>query len=182
MVIELGPNTFKPRLSPIQLLLLVQLENSPKYGYEMLKTIRDELNGVWVPQTGTIYPAIKSLEKNKLIKKYDKEGVDFYNITEDGRNWLINIPNHQKQNMMFAIKYLTSIIKLSSLNLKKNTLKSMIGVDDNLLNFTKVFITILDDDIDKEWKLAILEKLSKNYENSLKLISETIEIIKVSDC
>jgi DNA-binding PadR family transcriptional regulator len=181
MVIELGPNSFKPKLSPIQLLLLVQLENSPKYGYEMLKTIREELDGVWIPKTGTIYPAIKSLEKNKLIIKYEKEGVDFYNITENGRNWLINIPNHQKQNMDFAIKYMKSIIKLSSPKLKEITIKSMIENDDILINFMQVIITVLNEDIDKNLKLSILKKISKNYEISLKIIKENMNKIEERD-
>ena len=175
MVIELGPNAFKPRLSPIQLLLLVQLEHSPKYGYEMLKTIREELDGVWVPKTGTIYPAIKSLEKHKLIKKYDKEGTDFYKITEEGRDWLLNIPVNQKQNMVFTTKYLTSITKLSSPNLKNNLLKSMIGTDDEHINFFNFIIKILDEDVDKELKLNILKQISRSYENNLKKVSEMIE-------
>lgn len=175
MVIELGPNAFKPRLSPIQLLLLVQLENSPKYGYEMLKTIREELNGVWVPKTGTIYPALKSLEKHKLINKYEKDGVDFYNITDEGSDWLLNIPVHQKQNMMFAVKYMISIIKLSSLNLKKSVLTSMIGTDEEQLNFMNVVIKLLDDDIDKELKLTFLKQISKNFNNNLKKVNNMIE-------
>jgi DNA-binding PadR family transcriptional regulator len=177
MVIELGPQTFKPRISPIQLLLLVQLENSPKYGYEMLKTIREELNGVWVPKTGTIYPALKSLEKHKLIKKYDKDGVDFYKITDEGLDWLLNVPVHQKQNMMFAVKYMTSIIKLSSPNLKKSALTSIIEADGEQINFMNVIIKLLDDDVDKELKITFLKQISKNFNNNLKKVNKIIEEI-----
>jgi len=177
MVIGLSPNAFRPRLSPIQLLLLIQLDNSPKYGYEMLKTIREELNGVWVPKTGTIYPAIKSLEKNKLIMKYDKDGVDFYTITDEGKNWLVNIPAHQKQNMMFAVKYLTSIIKLSSPSLKKSALTSIIGSDDDLFEFMNILIKLIEEETDEKLKLTILKKLSNSYENGLNKINKMIENI-----
>ena len=54
-------------ISPIQLLLLVQMKHGPKYGYEMLTNIREEFNGVWEPQTGTIYPALKNLESKGLM-------------------------------------------------------------------------------------------------------------------
>ena len=174
MVMELGPDFFKPRLSPIQLLLLVQLENSPKYGYEMLKSIRDELNGVWIPKTGTIYPALKSLEKHNLIEKHDKEGVDFYHITDDGRERLLNIPIHQNQNFRFAVKYLTSIVKWASPNLKNITLASMTNFDNEEVNFMEVIINLLSEDVDKDIKSKILRKMSSNFENQLNKVNKMI--------
>jgi DNA-binding PadR family transcriptional regulator len=174
MVMELGPEVFKPRLSPIQLLLLVQLENMPKYGYEMLKTIREELKDVWVPKTGTIYPALRSLEKHNLIEKYDKEGVSFYHITDKGREILLNIPIHQKQNFRFAIKYLTSIVNLASSNLKNITLTSMTTFENDEVNFMEVIINLLKENVDKDIKLKILRKMSTDFENQLNTINKMI--------
>ena len=174
MVMELGPEVFKPRLSPIQLLLLVQLENTPKYGYEMLKTIRDELKDVWIPKTGTIYPALSSLEKHNLIEKHDKGGVSFYHITNEGREILLNIPIHQKQNFRFAVKYLTSIVNLASPNLKNITLTSMANFDNEEVNFMEVIINLLRENVDKELKLKILRKMSSDFENQLSKVNRMI--------
>jgi DNA-binding PadR family transcriptional regulator len=174
MVMELGPDVFRPRLSPIQLLLLVQLENSPKYGYDMLKTIRDELSDVWIPKTGTIYPALKSLEKHKLIEKHDKGGIDFYYITDEGRERLLRIPIHQKQNFRFAVKYLTSIVKWASPNLKNITLASMTNFDNEEVNFLEIMINLLSEDVDNNIKLKILRKMSINLEKQQKKVNEMI--------
>ena len=57
-----------PRMSPLQIMLLIQLEASPKYGYEMLKSIKQAFEGIWEPRTGTIYPALKSLERRALVE------------------------------------------------------------------------------------------------------------------
>jgi len=174
MVMELGPDVFRPRLSPIQLLLLVQLENSPKYGYDILKTIRDELNDVWIPKTGTIYPALKSLEKHNLIEKHDKGGIDFYYITDEGRERLLKIPIHLKHNFRFAVKYLTSIVKWASPNLKNITLASMTNFDNEEVNFMEVIINLLSQDVDKKLKLNILRKMSINLENQQYKVNEMI--------
>ena len=55
------------KLTPIQLLIMIQLLGFPKYGYEILTDLRSGFKGSWEPKTGTIYPALQSLEKRKLI-------------------------------------------------------------------------------------------------------------------
>ena len=62
---NMGP--FMRPVSPLQALLLVQLEEGPKYGYEMFKAIKDEFEGIWEPKTGSIYPVLKSLERRGFV-------------------------------------------------------------------------------------------------------------------
>ena len=54
--------------------MLVLLENKPLYGYELLKVLRDRFEGVWTPQTGTVYPALKRLEE--LLAKTAEAGLE----------------------------------------------------------------------------------------------------------
>ena len=91
-----------PKTSPLQILLLIQLETSPKYGYEMLKLIKEAFEGVWEPKTGTLYPALKSLEKRGLVDTQNRDGVDFYLITIKGQKFLQQIGKHQKRSMKFS--------------------------------------------------------------------------------
>jgi len=72
-------------VSPLQILLLTQLEDGSKYGYEMLKQLKDEFEGTWIPKTGTVYPALKSLQKKGFVDTRDMDGTDFYHITEEGK-------------------------------------------------------------------------------------------------
>ena len=55
------------KVSPIQIMIMVQLLETPKYGYDILTNLRDDFEGVWEPKTGTVYPALKTLEKKGLI-------------------------------------------------------------------------------------------------------------------
>jgi len=49
------------RISPSQLIMLVKLADRPMYGYELLKALREDYQGVWDPQTGAVYPALRRL-------------------------------------------------------------------------------------------------------------------------
>jgi len=72
------------RISPFQSVMLIHLRKKPMYGYEMLRTLRDDFEGVWSPQTGTIYPALKRLEERGLILAEKRDGTEYYSITEKG--------------------------------------------------------------------------------------------------
>src|SRR5512138_1187112 len=99
-----------PRMSPLQIMLLIQLEASPKYGYEMLKSIKQAFEGIWEPRTGTIYPALKSLERRALVETQVRDGVDFYHITSLGRKLLLDIGSQQALNMKFSNKFIEILV------------------------------------------------------------------------
>src|SRR5665647_1309912 len=77
------------RISPPQFLMLVILRKSPMYGYEVLKVLREEFQGFWEPQTGAIYPALKRLEEQKLILSDVKDGKEYYSLTAEGKEWMV---------------------------------------------------------------------------------------------
>jgi DNA-binding PadR family transcriptional regulator len=72
------------RISPFQSVMLIHLRDKSMYGYEMLRTPRDDFEGVWSPHTGTIYPALKRLEERGLILAEERDGTEYYSITEAG--------------------------------------------------------------------------------------------------
>ncbi len=72
------------RVTPIQLLIFIQLLESPKYGYEILSNLHTDFEGIWMPKTGTIYPALKSLVRRGLITGKEVEGTIFYELTDSG--------------------------------------------------------------------------------------------------
>jgi len=152
----------KPKLSPLQILLLVQLEASPKYGYEMLKSIKDAFEGVWEPRTGTIYPALKSLEKRGLIETHVKDGVGFYHITPKGTKYLQGVGTHQARLMRFSNRFLETLAKWMSPSLKKSILlnvSTIAGEDLNIMaSFTHIF-----DGVEPETKLIVLKALRTNF-------------------
>src|SRR5436190_15218751 len=86
-----------PRLMPhgmkvgaVSLWLLLLLSERPMYGYEIIRELEKRFSGYWKPKTGTIYPALDRLEKNRLVTsrvESREEAPDrrHYALTEKGR-------------------------------------------------------------------------------------------------
>src|SRR4030042_684578 len=166
-----------PRISPLQMLLLIQLDASPKYGYEMLKSIKEAFEGVWELKTGTLYPALKSLEKRGLVETQNRDGVDFYLITIKGRKFLQLIGKHQERSMMFSTRFFTILTKWMSPELKKSILSSLTVFANEDINLVGGIISFLEEGVDKETKLLVLKRFQANF--SKRLAELDAEIIKL---
>jgi DNA-binding PadR family transcriptional regulator len=167
----------QPRISPLQMLLLIQLDASPKYGYEMLKSIKEAFDGIWELKTGTLYPALKSLEKRGLVETQNRDGVDFYLITIKGRKFLQLIGKHQERSMRFSTRFFTILTKWMSPELKKSILSSLTVFANEDINLVEGIISFLEESVDKETKLLILRRFQVNF--SKRLAELDAEIIKL---
>jgi DNA-binding PadR family transcriptional regulator len=86
--------------------LLRQIGEKPSHGYDILRTIEEKTNGSWRPGAGSIYPILKELVSERLIKagnvpisatsqrvyEITPVGKEFLNKSGDtllkaGRNW-----------------------------------------------------------------------------------------------
>jgi len=166
------------KISPLQFLLLVQLEASPKYGYEMLKSIKEEFEGVWELKTGTLYPALRSLEKRGLLETQTQEGVDFYHITDKGRIFLQQIGLHQETQMRFSSRFLTAMAKWMSPELKRHVLNSVINLANEDINILGGAIIMINDGVDKQTKLLFLKKLQANLSTRVTKLEDLIREIE----
>lgn len=93
------------RISTSQFLMLVFLRKGPMYGYEVLKAMREEFSGLWEPQTGAVYPALKKLEEHGLLRSEPQEGKDYYGITEEGRKWMEERLASMSNEVLFMSRY-----------------------------------------------------------------------------
>jgi DNA-binding PadR family transcriptional regulator len=93
------------RISTSQFLMLVFLRKGPMYGYEVLKAMREEFSGLWEPQTGAVYPALKKLEEHGLLRSEPKEGKDYYRITDEGRKWMEERLASMSNEVLFMSRY-----------------------------------------------------------------------------
>jgi len=93
------------RISPIQVLILLQLRKQPMYGYEILKSLREQFEDVWEPKTGTVYPALRSLETRGFVQTELKEEKEFYSLTEKGEEILKDAGRLLEGGLEFAGKY-----------------------------------------------------------------------------
>lgn len=93
------------RVSPLQITILIFLRERPRYGYEVLKVLKEHFDGVWVPQTGSIYPALKKLETSGLVSSEERDGTDYYSITKDGNDVVVVVLAHSPRDLRLMTRY-----------------------------------------------------------------------------
>lgn len=98
------------KLTPIQLLIMIQLLESPKYGYEILSSLRNGFKGSWEPKTGTIYPALQSLEKKAFITSNLQDNKTHYSLTKQGKSMIDDMSNYVAEYLMFNTKFIESTV------------------------------------------------------------------------
>ena len=120
-------------VSPLQFLIILQLKKESKYGYQILKTLKEEFEGIWELKTGTFYPAIRSLETRGFVKTELKEEKEFYSLTEKGDTLLMKLGERFEHEYKILIHkgdligYLENLIY--SLESIKNILEGIYDLD-----------------------------------------------------
>ena len=74
-------------------LILMLLAQKEMYGYELMKSLAEFTSGIYEPKSGTLYPALKRLEKAGWISSEMREAGDnslkkYYKTTEKGKKRL----------------------------------------------------------------------------------------------
>lgn len=90
------------RRGTLRTLILMILHTGPKGVYDIKKYIKEISFGFYNPSTGVIYPNIKNLIKEGLIKETHVKGKKKYALTENGKE--IVEENIKKWKSMFHSK------------------------------------------------------------------------------
>ncbi|QWT21217.1 PadR family transcriptional regulator [Bacillus sp. NP157] len=73
----------------LRLLLLALIEEQPRHGYELIRTIEEMFNGQYSPSPGAIYPTLTMLEELGYARvEAETGGKKLYAITDEGRAFL----------------------------------------------------------------------------------------------
>ena len=168
-------NPFRMPVSPLQLLLLIQLDESPKYGYEMIKNLKEELEGTWEPKTGTVYPALKSLEKKGYIETQKIDEIDYYRITEEGKLIFELMLNHLEESIDFSIKYISVVFKWLTNERKQGAIELMekLTIKEKLMS--QSLLGEFTENINTDIREPFLRQVKNISENRLKMIEALLE-------
>ena len=158
-------------ISPIQLLLLVQMKHGPKYGYEMLTNIREEFDGVWEPQTGTIYPALKNLESKGLIKTEKREETEYYSLTEEGEESLLELGSHVSERVKFTFRYMRFLTKW----IHPDMLPTIVRILETVVNEDQLVFPHLIKKLDSETKNKVYRDFQEVSKRREKAFIQTLE-------
>jgi DNA-binding PadR family transcriptional regulator len=69
----------------LRLYLLRLLDDGPKHGYELIRSLENTFHGLYAPSAGTIYPRLARLEADGLVTHTAAGGRKVYDITDAGR-------------------------------------------------------------------------------------------------
>lgn len=162
-------------VSPLQILLLTQLEEGPKYGYEMLKHLKDEFEGSWIPKTGTVYPALRSLEKKEYVRTQKENGTDFYFITEKGRDIFPLLMQHIIESLQFSVKYISVIFKWLSSERKQGAIELMEHLAKTEQALTSSLMKEFVENIDTDIREPFLKQIQLMASRRLQTIDNLME-------
>ncbi|HEU4426294.1 MAG TPA: PadR family transcriptional regulator [Pilimelia sp.] len=73
------------RYGRLRLYLLKLLDDGPKHGYELIRSLESRFLGVYAPSAGTVYPRLQRLEAEGLVTHTTEGGRKVYALTEAGR-------------------------------------------------------------------------------------------------
>lgn len=168
-------NPVRMPISPLQILLLLQLDEGSKYGYEMLVTLKEEFEGIWEPKTGTVYPALKSLEKKGFIETETRDETEYYKITDQGKQLFNIMLYHIEGSIDFSIKYISVVFKWLTYERKQGAIELIDKLTSKEQAMTNQLLGAFADDIDTDIKERILTQIKKNTESRLDLINTILE-------
>jgi len=165
-------------VSPLQFLLLLQLNQGPKYGYEMLKFLRDAFEGVWDIRTGSFYPALKSLESKEFVETTMKEETEFYSLTSSGEALLNSFGDRIEIRSKFMNRYFKAMFKLMPLNLRTSLLGIFRKMTEDQTDIYSAQIQFLNESMSKDAVLEFLDEIKATMENRLEMLDALQHRIK----
>jgi DNA-binding PadR family transcriptional regulator len=68
--------------------VLKALKERPMHGYELMRTIGQGYNGMYLPSPGIVYPTLQMLEDQGYVKSEYIEGKRVYTLTSEGERLL----------------------------------------------------------------------------------------------
>lgn len=83
----------------LEVIVLKLLENSEKYGYQLITELKEKSSGMFTLKEGTLYPILYRLEDDQLVNsrwsepKGKEVSRKYYTITEKGKAELNDLNN-----------------------------------------------------------------------------------------
>jgi DNA-binding PadR family transcriptional regulator len=68
--------------------VLALLAEQPRHGYEIIRELAERSGGAWRPSPGSIYPTLKHLAHEGLVKADKGEGRRVFELTDEGRAYV----------------------------------------------------------------------------------------------
>ncbi|OYT42783.1 MAG: hypothetical protein B6U78_00060 [Candidatus Aenigmarchaeota archaeon ex4484_224] len=80
----------------LKAMILAILNKRRMHGYEIIKEI-EKRTKFWKPSPGTIYPLLRKMEKEGLVKSSKKDKIIVYSLTKKGKSKVIKFEKLRKE-------------------------------------------------------------------------------------
>lgn len=116
--------------------ILLELNDSDKYGFELTKNIETKSNGKIIIKQPTLYTLLKKLEKSKFIASYWQDSDiggkrHYYKLTENGKLQVSTLPSYKE----LLIKLFEDNEEFANIVTEEvSTEKQRVSIMDELLN------------------------------------------------
>ncbi|MHA2004026.1 MAG: PadR family transcriptional regulator [Candidatus Thorarchaeota archaeon] len=163
------------KLTPIQAIILIQLLDTSKYGYEILRNLRDAFHGAWEPKTGTVYPTLQALEKKGYVSKKVKEEKTHYRLTKQGRGKLREMSDYVADYLIFNSRFIESSVANMPPSFTREVFTKihLAGIDEVLPEAT--VLNAISELSDPDLKRAFLDLRKSILRRKLKLVQKHLK-------
>ena len=133
------------------------------------------LDGTWEPKTGTVYPALKSLEKKGYIKTQTRDETEYYLITDEGKKVFELMLYHIEDSIDFSVKYISVVFKWLSSERKQGALELMNKLTTKEQLMSQSLLGEFTENINTDIREPILRQIKKISQNRLDMINQLLE-------
>lgn len=81
-----APRRRRRERGDVRAAILLLLAEQPRHGYEILTELADRSEGQWQPSPGSIYPVLKRLAREGLVRADHEDGKRIFSLTTEGRS------------------------------------------------------------------------------------------------
>lgn len=158
-------------------LLLIELNESDKYGFELTKNIETKSNGKIVIKQPTLYTLLKKLEKSKFISSYWQDSDiggkrHYYKITDNGKLQLSTLPSYNE-----LLNYILSENDSENFS-NENTLNS--NAEDSSIVSTPVETVLPTEEVFKDNSIDTQTQTEIN-QNNIELLKDNYSLTTEED-
>lgn len=72
--------------------VMALLTEQDMHGYQIIQELSERSGGAWNVSPGSVYPALQSLEENKMVSSAESKGKRVFSLTELGRSHAAMLP------------------------------------------------------------------------------------------
>ena len=129
---------------------------------------------VWEPKTGTVYPALKTLEKKGLVKTENRKDKTYYSLTQTGHQLMETMSDLVADYILFNTHFIDSTVKRLPSNFIQQVFYKIhsSGVDEILPEAT--IVSAIREIPNKSLAITLLESRKKILRRKMELIERNI--------